>query len=102
MADYEIKVIDFEFTPNHDGELIISFLVTGEDNWENKAQKESDYYTTDWKFHLYNVDMVPSEALNHALHIDFFPEGWREWGDIPYSESHKFYTELFIMLSRGC
>ncbi len=54
--------------------MIISFLVTGEDNWENKAQKESDYYTTDWKFHLYNVDIVPSEALNHALHIDFFPK----------------------------
>ncbi len=96
FADDEIRIIDFEFNPDHDGELIISFLVTGEDNWENKAQKESDYYKPDWKFYLYNIDIVPSKDLNHALHIDFMPEGWHEWEDIPNSE---FYTKLFIILS---
>ncbi|MCM0148655.1 hypothetical protein KCN56_08800 [Photobacterium galatheae] len=95
FSEYEVRVIDFEFNPDHEGELIINFLVTGEDDWEEKAKKDSDYYTTDWKFYLFNIDISPSEMLDEALGFDLGPY----IHDISYEELHRFYGELFLVLS---
>ncbi|MDO6707391.1 hypothetical protein [Photobacterium sp. 1_MG-2023] len=102
FADYEIQVIDFEFNPDHACELIINFLVTGEDAWEEKVKKDSDYYTTDWKFYLYNVDVSPSEKLEEilsTLSFDLAPyhEGLPD--DTCYEMLHRIYDQLFLMVS---
>lgn len=95
FSEYEIQVIDFEFNPDHEGELIINFLVTGEDSWKEKIKRNSDFYTTDWKFYLFNIDTAPSEMLTEALHFELGPF----IDDLSYEEIHSFYDELFLVLS---
>lgn len=69
FANYEIRVLDFELYPWHGGQLLINFLVVGEDACEEKAAHPSDYYTPDWDFFSFNQDFEghESEALNSVL-----------------------------------
>lgn len=94
FSEHEIRVIDFEFNPEHDGELIINFLVTGEEAWEEKVKKNSEYFTADWEFYLFNVDIVPSEELSEVLRFELSP--YIE--NMSYEDIHNFYSELFLVL----
>ncbi|CAH0534005.1 hypothetical protein VST7929_01887 [Vibrio stylophorae] len=70
FADHEIRILDFELYPWHDGQLLINFLVTGEDACEEKAAPDSEYYTPDWQFFSFNQDFDghESEALNAVIY----------------------------------
>jgi hypothetical protein len=78
FAEYEIRILDLDFFPwpwDH-GQLIISYLVVGEDHWEEKAQENSEYYTPDWKFNEFNNMFDGHEG--HALE-ELFAEYWEDF-----------------------
>jgi len=96
FSDYKIRAVDFEFNPDHDFQLLISFLVEGEEAWQEKSDPQGDYYTTDWKYHMFNLDFTghESDELNEALYLEL-----DDLDDLDYGPLNQFYDELYKHLA---
>lgn len=54
FADHELRILDFHFYPWNDGQLLVSCLVVGEEQWQQKARPAYAHYITDWQFGMFS------------------------------------------------